>query len=487
MSVARARARLDRLDRLDRKIYRRLPRRSMRLNAALLALGRVADRWLLWVGVAGALALGDGRFGRRAALRGLLSAAVASVVAKGPAGLLTGRRRSGRAGLARRLPGLSVTSTTSSPSRHSATAFAFATGAAQELPGLAVPVTALAGVVAYSRVHAGAHYPSDAVVGAALGVGAGLVTRRFWPVAPHDPVETGPDLTPASVDPSPEGRGLVVVVNPSAGSGPAPTDELRKALPEAEIVEVDDGSQLEDALREAAPRACALGVSGGDGSVNVAASVAAEHGRPLMVVPGGTLNHFALALGLSSVADAAGAVRDGWAVAVDRGLIAGHTFVNTASIGSYVDLVDARERLEESIGKWPAVVVALYKVLRHAAPVHIEIDGEARAVWMVFVGNCRYHPGGFTPSWRERLDDGQLDIRIVDGNRPWSRVRLIASVLTGRLARCRAYQQRFERRITIRSQEGTLRLARDGETFDGPEEFTIEKAPEPLMVYVPRP
>jgi hypothetical protein len=30
-----------------------------------------------------------------------------------------------------------------------------------------------------------------------------------------------------------------------------------------------------------------------------------------------------------------------------------------------------------------------------------------------------------------------------------------------------------------------MRLARDGETFDGPEEFTICKADEPLRVYVP--
>jgi diacylglycerol kinase family enzyme len=129
--------------------------------------------------------------------------------------------------------------------------------------------------------------------------------------------------------------------------------------------------------------------------------------------------------------------------------------------------------------------VALYKVLRHAEQVRIEIDGEPRTVWMVFVGNCRYHPAGFAPSWRERLDDGQLDIRVVDGAAPWSRVRLIVSVLTGRLARCRAYEQRFERRVTVRSREGRLRLARDGETFDGPDEFTIEKAPEPLVVYVP--
>jgi len=450
----------------------------------VLVLGRVADRAILWGGLAGVLALRGGRFGRRAALRGTLAAAVASAVANGPAKLLARRRPPAPAG-GRRIPGLPVTSTTSFPAGHCAGAFAFATGAAQEVPALAVPVGALAALAGYARARSAVHHPSHVVVGAALGAGVGLLTRRFWPVAPHQPARTRPALTAAVVDPSPEGRGLVVVVNPSAGSGPTSTEELRRALPDAAVIEVDEGDELEPVLRAMAPGACALGVSGGDGSVNVAASVAAEHGRPLMVVPGGTLNHFALALGLSSVSDAADAVRDGRAVAVDRGLIDGYTFVNTASIGSYVDLVDARERLEGRIGKWPAVVAALYKVLRHARPVQIELDGEPRTVWMVFVGNCRYHPAGFAPSWRERLDDGQLDIRIVDGATPWSRVRLIVSVLTGRLARCRAYEQRFERRITVRSREGTLRLARDGETFDGSDEFTIEKAAEPLVVYVP--
>ena len=104
---------------------------------------------------------------------------------------------------------------------------------------------------------------------------------------------------------------------------------------------------------------------------------------------------------------------------------------------------------------------------------------------MIFIGNCRYHPSGFAPSWRERLDDGQLDIRIVDGARPWSRARLLVSVLTGRLARCGAYEQRYVAKMHVKSLNGRLRLARDGETFDGPQEFTICKADDPLLVYVP--
>ena len=60
------------------------------------------------------------------------------------------------------------------------------------------------------------------------------------------------------------------------------------------------------------------------------------------------------------------------------------------------------------------MVVALWGVLRHSQPVDLELDGERRKVWMIFIGNCRYEPSGFTPSWRERLDDGELDIRIID-------------------------------------------------------------------------
>ena len=452
-----------------------------------MLLGRSADNGRLWMGVAAALAVSGGRFRRRAALRGLFALALASATANGPAKLVFRRRRPAAGRVVSRLPGFPRPETSSFPSGHAASGFAFAVGAGQEAPVLAGPLLALAALVGYTRVHSGAHYPSDAAVGAALGVGAAMLTRRLWPVAPHEPAHVRTALRRAEVSPSPDGAGLVVVVNRAAGSGSGVPEEVGRELPRAEVVAVDDGAAFEAAIAEAAGRGSALGVAGGDGSVNAAASLAAEHGKPLFVVPGGTLNHFAFALGLEAIADAARAVREGRAVSVDRAVIDGHTFLNTASIGSYVDLVDAREKLQDTIGKWPAVVVALFRVLRRATPVDLEVDGVPRRIWMMFVGNCRYHPAGFAPSWRERLDDGQLDVRIVDGSQPWSRVRLLASVMTGRLGRCAAYEQRYVRRLDVRSRDGRLRLARDGETFDGPEELTIRKADDPLLVYVPEP
>jgi hypothetical protein len=125
------------------------------------------------------------------------------------------------------------------------------------------------------------------------------------------------------------------------------------------------------------------------------------------------------------------------------------------------------------------------RLARRSRPV--EMDGNPRRIWMIFIGNCRYRPSGFAPSWRERLDDGMLDVRTVDADEPWSRTRLIFALLSGRLGRCRVYHQRLVERIEFRSPDGRpIRLARDGETFHGSPEFVATKLPSPLPIYVPR-
>jgi undecaprenyl-diphosphatase len=90
---------------------------------------------------------------------------------------------------------------TSFPSGHAASAFAFAYAVGRHLPGLAVPIRLLAGAVAYSRVHTGVHYPGDVVIGSILGAGTAAMVaaacdrlsqpserpRRRLPVAGRNP------------------------------------------------------------------------------------------------------------------------------------------------------------------------------------------------------------------------------------------------------------------------------------------------------------
>jgi len=402
----------------------------------------------------------NGRFLRRAGLRAAMSATGAAALT-----LLAGER-----GRAARKAGVLAAATAA---------------AAMEMP-VAGFVVGTVGLALLRRNH----FAGPSALSMAAGIGVATATRRVWPVAPRTPAESRPALTMSEVNqPSEDGDGLTIVVNPSAGPAlrRSPTEALQEALPAATVLEADESLDLAAALKQAASSSLAVGMAGGDGSIGAAAAIAHDIGKPLVVVPTGTLNHLARDLGVQSVEDAVATVRAGYTVCVDVSTIDGETFLNTASVGAYSELVDAREQLESRIGKWPALLVALFQVLRRSAPVDVEIDGSPRVIWMIFIGNCRYQPDGFAPSWRERLDDGQLDIRLVDASQHFARTRLLLAVATGRLGRCRVYEAWTAKSLHVRSLDGPLRLARDGETFDGSDEFEVEKEPQPLAVYVPPP
>jgi undecaprenyl-diphosphatase len=91
------------------------------------------------------------------------------------------------------------------------------------------------------------------------------------------------------------------------------------------------------------------------------------------------------------------------------------------------------------------------------------------------------------PTWRDRLDDGRLDVRVADAGHPFSRTRLVAAAVTGRLHRSPVLRTWSATTLRVRSLDGPLRLARDGETFDGDVEFEVTKSAERLAIYAPRP
>ncbi len=153
------------------------------LDRQLSRLTQAADYSRLWFGSAALLAATRGPRGRRAALSGLVAIGVTSAVANLVIKPIGRRPRPdpSEAPADRRAP---MPTSSSFPSGHSASAFAFATGVGSVLPRDSIPIRALSTVVAYSRVHTGVHYPADVVAGAFLGTTLAQVTTsaldRWW-------------------------------------------------------------------------------------------------------------------------------------------------------------------------------------------------------------------------------------------------------------------------------------------------------------------
>ncbi|MDQ3735807.1 MAG: phosphatase PAP2 family protein, partial [Actinomycetota bacterium] len=306
-------------------------------------LSQAANKGKIWLAIALLLGIRKGPT-RRGALRALGSLWFSSAMSNGLIKPIFRRVRPVAypdrpiARTLRRAP-----RTFSFPSGHSSSAAAFATGVALEAPLVGAAIAPVALAVGYSRIRVGVHYPGDVAAGFAIGTTVALASQHWWKVRPTRPalVRTT-QVAPAL----PDGAGMVIAINPaSGGATEATADQIRAAFPGAEIIELTPDSVLADLLDEAAPRAKALGVAGGDGTVAAVAAVAIEHDLPLAVIPAGTLNHFAADVGVRSLDDVVTGVVTGEAVRVDVAEVNGIPFLNTASIGAYPEMVRRRDEL----------------------------------------------------------------------------------------------------------------------------------------------
>jgi diacylglycerol kinase family enzyme/membrane-associated phospholipid phosphatase len=500
----------------DRKAARRINARRVLhpvIDRGYQRLSHAADRGLLWFTFAAVLTL----LGRhRAALRGVASLTVASILANLVGKQVFGGDRPllkdvpiGRH--LRRQP-----STPSFPSGHSASAAAFATGVALESTAVGGAIAPVAAGVAYSRLHTGAHWLSDVVGGIALGAGVATIGKLVLPARPASRDIVAPHLHRVDLPAIPDGSGVYFLVNRGAGSTPIHHDlgpAIADHLPRAVVRYLNTGETAEEVVEavmasDHPPRV--LGVVGGDGTTASVAHEARRHGLPLVVVPGGTFNHFARTAGVFDLRDALHALADGEGIVVDVaelrfGSRDPITVINTASVGIYPDFVVERARYERRWGRWIAGMIGAAKVLSRDEPVEVTVNGRRARVWSLFVGVDQNFPGMVATLKRRHLEDGVLDVRVLHaGTRP----RAVASLAFGhrttallRFLRVLPAASEIESftteqvRVTVRPRHGQPPgFSHDGEVSpevseatapDGRYVTTLQIVPDGLRVYSP--
>lgn len=476
---------------LDREVFEAVAESpSPLLDNVMPNLTRAADHSKLWLAIAAGLGAVGSTAVRRGAARGVVSLAVTSLLTNQVAKRVWRRPRPDRTliPLARRTR--RVPTSHSLPSGHSASAAAFAVGVGLESPPVGFALSLLAGLVGLSRVATGAHYPGDVFAGFGIGAAIAILGGRVVPTIPTASLPTA-DPLPFDTPVRPDGAGVVLVINPASGEGTGARviDEVRNTLPRTEIIELETGPDdpdIETVLRDAAGRCEVLGVGGGDGTVAAAAAVAAEAGVPLAVFPGGTFNHFAKDIGCDTVAGTVSAIRRGSAAYVDLVCLNEQRMViNTASIGAYPKFVRTREKLEHRMGKRLAGLYALYLTLRHDKPVRITYDGKTLQTSLFFLGNATYFPSGFAPAQRPRMDDGLIDVRILETGKRFSRTRIAVSVTLGRLVRSPLYHELHVPEFRFSTVDEPTILAHDGEVGEACTEASFSVRYRALPVFRP--
>jgi len=285
-----------------------------------------------------------------------------------------------------------------------------------------------------------------------------------------------------------------LILNPAAGSAPALTESLTGAARERGIVVrvLGRGEDARHAALEAAEDGAeSLAVAGGDGSVAAVAGVAVERDLSLVVVPTGTLNHFARDLGLDLARPLAAldVLTSGHHERrVDVGRVNGRAFINNVSLGLYAEMLADPGYRQDKLGVAQAKLRAAFSDPKMRRALRITPPGETpiESIVAVVVSNNPYEFARWDKlGQRHRLDTGTLQVSVLDAGTLDELERLIAGTLLGAMEFRPALRHWASERLETGLLGEVVRAGVDGEpiALEAPLRFSVD--PGALRVLVP--
>jgi diacylglycerol kinase (ATP) len=252
-------------------------------------------------------------------------------------------------------------------------------------------------------------------------------------------------------------------------------------------------------------------ILGGDGTIHRHLAPVSQLQLPLLVVPHGSGNDFARALGIRTFrqataawrafCDEAGNVRN-----IDLGIIknAGQApapqeaapgeilFCCVAGVGLDAEAAELANRLPRWLRSHGGYLLSLLRVLPGFSPLPMKISSNESGAWKIHssdslmlaaFANTPAYGGGVVIAPRAQVDDGQLDVCLIGGMSNMKAFCLVPTVYLGKHLRISKvdYFQTARARIEI---EPGIKVYADGEfVCTTPVEISIR--PRALQVIVP--
>jgi diacylglycerol kinase (ATP) len=213
-----------------------------------------------------------------------------------------------------------------------------------------------------------------------------------------------------------------IFTNAKAGllAGPANADEMRKLVDsigiDGEVVATNSEDEMCDSIRrlerDGAER---VAVVGGDGTVRAAVQCLAGSKTALGIIPHGTHNNFAHALGLPlDVERALHVLRDGRVIEVDLGRVGDKFFTEAAGVGVFANILDTYGAANKNVWRGLYAILKTFFTLR-ARRLRLTIDGKViseRAVMCTVANSYRIGMGApLAPG--ASVVDGVLDVVVL--------------------------------------------------------------------------
>jgi diacylglycerol kinase (ATP) len=292
---------------------------------------------------------------------------------------------------------------------------------------------------------------------------------------------------------------IAVIINPISGTG-GRIEVARERAERAAALIAARGLDAEVFMterpghaRELATAALNRGVTtvvawGGDGTVNEVASVLAFREATLAIVPSGSGNGLATELLIPRDPDgafeAACAGRD---CRIDAGELDSRLFFNLAGIG-----LDARVAHRFAAGGLVRrgflryLEIAAQELFARSEVHTIVTDGTSIRLdaMVIAIANVRQYGSGALIAPAARLNDGRLDVVVIEGRSPFAALLHAPRLFMGQIGRVRGVTQLRARDIEVTSG-GPMIYHVDGEPFIGGASITGRVRPGALRLMIP--